>query len=394
MILLKIFRYILGFLRIKIIGEFPEQLLNALANKNIPTWNVMRKDDYIEVDIRIKDYIKIRKIRKNTGCRSLIIKKYGLLFKTRKYRKRWGFIIGLSLFIVGIFSMTQFIWNINIIGNSGIEKNDIITALTELGLKEGCRISSVDSKSLVPKLKLKISDIAWASVNIEGTVANVEITERKYADVESTEPSNLIADDDGIIVAVKVLDGVLKVKPGDAVRKGSLLVSGVREYKYGTFDFVRSHGEIIARTRDKISFSIPYEQIYTVKTGKEIQKSIISFTDLKIPMFLTYPDFLYECKISIKRIEAMGNYIPIYLTTYKFFETEERTTIIDREAAEHMAVERLTLEEKEKFNNCKVIASDVKITEYQNGIYLEVEYVIEKNIAFEEKIIISTVNQK
>lgn len=390
MIFVKLFRYLLGFVRIKIIGEFPERLLNGLSANGISVWNISKKNDSIELNVFARKYSKIKRIRK---CeRTRIIKKHGLPFVLSKYRMRYGMVVGAIVFFVLLAVMSNFIWNVKIVGNVKISNEELMQAIKKIGLSEGTPISSLDTRTMPSMLKLEVEDIAWAAVNIDGSVATVEITERVKADVESTEPSNLISNQDGMVVAVKVISGSLKVKVGDTVRKGDLLASGVVEYKYGKFDFVRAAGEVICRTRDKIEIEIPYEQIYTVRTGKVETRRFLATPFTNTPLFWSSVDYDCETRTEYARIEANGNYIPIEIITVYYYELAEQCREVDEETALGLAEAELKKKEEDMLECAKILSKETKITRTDTGIKLTAQYVCEKNIAFEEKMLFGTVN--
>lgn len=390
MIFVKLFRYLLGFVRIKIIGEFPERLLNGLSANGISVWNISKKNDGIELNVFARKYSKIKRIRKRERTR--IIKKYGLPFVLSKYRMRYGMVVGAIVFFVLLAVMSNFIWNVKIVGNVKISNEELMQAIKKIGLSEGTPVSSLDTRTMPSMLKLEVEDIAWAAVNIDGSVATVEITERVKADVESTEPSNLISSQDGTVVAVKVISGSLKVKVGDTVRKGDLLASGVVEYKYGKFDFVRAAGEVICRTRDKIEIEISYEQIYTVRTGKVEKRRFLVTPFTNTPLFLSGIDYDCETRTEYARIEANGNYIPIEIITVYYYELAEQYREVDDETALGLAEAELLKKEEDMLEYAKILSKETKITRTDTGIKLTAQYVCEKNIAFEEKMLFGTVN--
>ena len=390
MIFVKLFRYLLGFVRIKIIGEFPERLLNGLSANGISVWNISKKNDCIELNVFARKYSKIKRIRKSERTR--IIKKHGLLFVLSKYRMRYGMVVGAIVFFVLLAVMSNFIWNVKIVGNVKISNEELMQAIKKIGLSEGIPVSSLDTRTMPSMLKLEVEDIAWAAVNIDGSVATVEITERVKADVESTEPSNLISNQDGMVVAVKVISGSLKVKVGDTVRKGDLLASGVVEYKYGKFDFVRAAGEVICRTRDKIEIEIPYEQIYTVRTGKVETRRFLVTPFTNTPLFWSGVDYDCETRTKYGRIEANGNYIPIEIITVYYYELAEQRREVDDETALGLAEAELQKKEEDMLKYAKILSKETKITRTDTGIKLTAQYVCEKNIAFEEKMLFGTVN--
>lgn len=392
MIFINLIRYLLGYVRFKIISDYPEKALNIIKNAGINIWNIRKKNKIIEANVNFRDYKKLKTIIGDKFAKVETQQKRGYVFKINTYKNRTGMIVGFVMFFTLLSIMPNYIWNVNVSGNNKLEEETILSALTELGVYEGTKISKIDSKKLVSQLRLKLSDISWAAINIEGAVANVEITERVIANVESTEPSNLISLQDGCVVGIKVLGGNTCVKLGDTVRKGDLLVSGITQYKNGKQDFVRSHGEIICRTRENIIVNIPLKQKNVLMTEKIKKKSVLHTPFFDIPLFLDAVKFDFQKTKNYNIIELNNNYIPIYLISAKFYETKESIIEIDEKTALALAENELKIKEKEMLSGGKIIAKESKITKNKNNLQLKAEYLCEKNIAFEEKIILGTVN--
>ena len=392
MIFLIIFRYIFGYVRFKISSDYPEKAINIIKNAGITIWNIRKNGNDISANVWYRDYKKILNLCFTKNSVITIVAKRGIIFSLQKYKMRYGFLLGAVLFMISLFILPEYVWNINIYGNKDIKTNQILSALNELGVYEGAKINKIDARTIPSELKLKISDIAWVAVNIEGAVANVEITERVIADVEDTEPSNLIASQDGCVVSIKSLSGTSKVKVGQTVRKGDLLVSGVLEFKNGKNEFTRSHGEIICRTREKITVKIPYEQKSIIRTDKVKSRAVLSTPFFDLPLFLEPIKYSYQKYINTNLIEYNNNYVPIRIITAKFYETKENIIMIDEDTALILAENELKQREDTLLSNAKIVAREVKIIKNNDAVSLKAEYICEKNIAFEEKIIFGTVN--
>lgn len=392
MIFLSLFRVIFGYIRFKIMSDYPEKTINAIKNAGLTIWNIKKMNDDIYANIWYRDYKKIRRLNLHKNTKICIVRKKGIVFYFNKYKKRFGLLVGALFFIISLFLLPNHIWNIKVIGNKNINTDQVLLALNELGVYEGAGIKSIDARTLPAQLKLKLSDIAWVAVNIEGAVANVEITERVYADVEDTSPSNLVASQDGCVVGIESLSGTSKVKLGQTVRKGDLLVSGVLEFKNGKTEFTRSHGKIICRTREKITVKIPYEQKTMIKTGKVDSRSVLSTPFFDLPLFLEPIRYNYQKNIKVKKIEYNNNYLPIRIVSAKFYEIKENVILIDDDTAFSLAQNELKQKEDDMLSDAKIIAKEVKKILRDDALLLKAEYICEKNIAIEEKIIFSTVN--
>lgn len=63
--------------------------------------------------------------------------------------------------ILFIFGMSNFVWNIEVTGNNTISKEEIMTEVSNSGLKLGILKQKIDTKNIINNLRLKRDDIAW-----------------------------------------------------------------------------------------------------------------------------------------------------------------------------------------------------------------------------------------
>lgn len=169
----------------------------------------------------MKEFKKIKEIAKITKCRVKIEKKKGLPFLLHKYKKRKLFFASLIIIVLFIFGISNFIWNIEVIGNTNIEKEEIIGQINESGLKVGMIKHNVKTKEIINNIRLKRDDIAWIGIHIKGTNAIIEIVEadKKPEIIDESEYCNIISDKEGVITKINVQNGTALVKVGDIVKK-------------------------------------------------------------------------------------------------------------------------------------------------------------------------------
>jgi similar to stage IV sporulation protein len=222
-VLFKIISYYLsGYAVITVEGYFIERFINICISKNIALWNMKRKKSSILItNIGIKDFKRIREIAKTTKCRVKLQKKKGLPFLLHKYKKRKIFVCFLIIILLIIIALSNFVWNIDIISESDIDKEELLTNLNEYGLNIGMLKSKVDTKEIINNMRLNRDDIAWIGIKIKGTNVIVEVVEaeQKPEIVDEDEYCNIVADKDGIITKINVQNGTALVKVGDIVTK-------------------------------------------------------------------------------------------------------------------------------------------------------------------------------
>lgn len=381
-------RDIFGYVRFEVKGEFPERLLNQLSMNGVSVWGIARKGKNITACISVRDYLKMRQYRGKNKVRTRILTRHGLPFFASKHRLRVGFIAGLVMYVLVLFFMSSFVWNVRVVGNESLETEEIISACRELGLYEGADISDLDVEQIRTRLALKIDGIAWASVNIEGVRATVNISESKGGKNPEAPPCNLKASIDGVITKIEVTSGTIAVKVGQTVQKGQLLVSGITEYKDGAYQFGVSEGKVYAETSHETEIFVPFTETKTVRVGEPKHRKVLSFFGVRIPLYLGSVKGNYETDTETKRYESNEMYLPVTLTDTAFYKLKTQTVTLTQEEAKQKGIQQLENFEKSDLMNAEILAKSVEFEVQSDGVLLKAEYKCLENIAIDDLLLI------
>jgi len=213
--------YYTGFLNISVEGFFVERFINSCFSNAIFLWNLKReKSTYLRVRISIKDFKKIKKIARTTGCKVKIESKHGLPVFIHKYRKRKIFAIVFVIILILIFAMTRFVWNIEIVGNISIPEEEIMEVLEQNDISIGKRKKDFNFEKAINKIRMEKENISWIGFDIKGTNLIVRINEsdEKPEVIDVNEVCNIVADKEGEISKIIVHQGTARVTVGDTVK--------------------------------------------------------------------------------------------------------------------------------------------------------------------------------
>lgn len=394
MILLRLLHFLLGYVRFKAWGDFPERLLNLCAARQIPVWGIVRRGGRIEGMVYARDYKKMRKIRARCGARLRILEKRGLPFLLRRYKKRAGLAVGFALFFLILRVMSTFVWTVDIVGNERVEDAQIQEALEKVGIWEGAAISSIDPANVRQRLLLELPELSWAAVNIEGTKATVDVKETRQVPekIDEDVPCNLKAARDGRVIGHQVTDGHIAVQIGDAVVAGDLLVSGIMEHADGSSTLKHAAGQVFAETEHTISYTARYDQQETRRTGQVQTKKVLQLFGLKIPLYLGSVPEPYEKETHTDRLAFGDASLPISIITADFYETAVREYTLDADGAYAFALEKIAELEKEQLGNAEILSKNQSREVLEEGVRVTVHYVCKENIAVEEILSINATN--
>ena len=388
-----ILNYILGYVNILVEGYFVEKFINICNKQKIFLWNLKRsKTTIIYANVSIKDFKKLKPIAQKTKCKIKIKSKKGLPFIFNKYKKRKIFVIGLAMVLITIFTLSKFIWNIEVIGNEKINADEIIQIANENNLKIGKFKNKVDTKKIINKLRLERDDIAWIGIEIKGTNAIIKIVESipKPNIIDDEEFCNIVATKDAIIKKISAQNGTPVVKEGEIVKKGTVLIAGWLEGKYTGTRYVHATGSVQGKVWYTQKERIYFKQQKKEQTGNVENKYSLNINNFKINFNKGVSKFKdYDTIETNKKVKLFSNfYLPIELI--KITNTEVNITDITYtlEEAKNIGIEKAKQELNNKIENLDNILS-IQINDSQTSEYIEVEVTYEmlENIGTKEKIV-------
>lgn len=232
MILKLIYMFFAGYVYVSVEGFFVERFINICRSKNIFLQDLHRENNaYIKFKLLKSDFKEIRHIAKNAKCKVRIEKKKGIPFFINRYRKRKIFAVAILAIAIFIFILTKFIWNIEVQGNEKVPKEEILNIAKEYGISVGCYKSKIDTKKISNLIRLKRDDLAWIGISVQGTnvIITVEEAIEKPEIIDKETVCNVVASKNATISKIVVQNGTARVKVGDEVKEGDLLVEGVME---------------------------------------------------------------------------------------------------------------------------------------------------------------------
>ncbi len=376
--MIEIFKYLKGYVCIKVTGFSPERFMNLCSNREILLWNIHKEQDAYYMCLSIEGFFKLRPIVKKTGTKVAIVKRYGLPFLLTGMWKRKVFLLGFMLAAFFWIWTSGYIWAIEIKGNFIITEDVLLDYLNDNDVHIGMKKKELDIDTLEKDIRKEFDRIIWTSAKLEGTKLTVELKENEIMgtgnddeenSVKSDTSSDLVAERDGKIVSIIVREGVPQVTAGTEVKKGDVLVAGsvpvysedgtVRKYNYCMAD-----ADIIIEYEVGITETVPLKYKKKSYTGREKKQYYLKLGDRQIQIKKENAPFLsYDFITKEKQLQLLSNlYLPIKFGNYTYreyyiveqkFTSEEAKKIINDKYNKILK----TLEEK----GVQIIGKNVKI---------------------------------
>lgn len=352
MILKMIYMFFAGYVYVSVEGFFIERFINICRNKNIVLQDLHRENNaYIKFKLLKSDFKEIRHIAKNAKCKVKIEKKKGMPFFINRYRKRKIFAVAILAIAIFIFTLTKFIWNIEVQGNENISREEILNIAKEYGIVVGAYKNKIDTEKISNLIRLERDDLAWIGISVQGTNAIITVREaiEKPDIIDKTEVCNIVATKNAIISKIIVQNGTARVEVGDEVNEGDLLVEGVMEGVHTGNRYVHAdatvYGKITYEKEKKESFL----QNKKVKTGNIEHKNKICINNFKINLNKGVSKFEnYDTIMESKKMKLFSNfYLPIEIQK----TTNEEFILEEKNYQEEELKEKIVLELEEELEN-------------------------------------------
>lgn len=285
--------------RCLVTGEETLRFVNLCRNNGIELRHLVRRENAIQMEIDAENFKKLRPLVRKTHVKIHILNRHGPAFFFYRHKRRWWFLLGMTVFAGMIYMLSLFVWQIDIDGNRKYTDALILQALAQMDVKTGCRKSEIDLPEIEEELRIMYNEITWVSASIAGTKLQIELREGdlkisgssgggqtgNVKRVENREnnpktqngeseidlPANLVADEDAIITNLVVRRGTVAVRYGDEVKKGDVLIEG-KVYIYNEdetlkkVDYLTAEGDVFGKYQEL--YEKHYQRKHEVRSYK------------------------------------------------------------------------------------------------------------------------------
>lgn len=256
---------------LEVSGARPENFLNACARSGLEIqFAGPVKDFTMHVRLGTGDRKKIESAAAKSSCAVRVLATGGGVRLRRMLVRRALPALCLLLLLSLLFWSRLFIWEIRVSGNETVPTGKILDVLSQCGVDCGSFWPAFTSDNLRSQVLVKLPELAWVTVNVYGSRAEVIVRERvpRPEIVSETGPCDIRSDKTGVVMEVQALAGTALVSRGSAVAEGELLISGGVESSFSPPRLVRALGSVTAQTYYELSAVIPADQQTKHYTGE------------------------------------------------------------------------------------------------------------------------------
>ena len=258
-------------------------------------------------------------------------------------------------------------------------------AIERAGIHPGLS-RGLDAGVLAQSLLASEDGLSYVGARVQGIRLLVEAAPEVPApplyDVEAGR--DLVSGLDGIVVTAVARSGELCVKPGDAVRRGQLLIRGEERSAVDETRPIAALGEVVLRTWIEGAASLSPNVDRDVYTGRTSISDSLCLFALRLP--ITEGEAFEEARVEARRMGVGGLYLPLALerlTRREVRHTVERADPALIQArlaplARADAALRLALEGP---RDCEIVRSWIDYEETPGALRARAVYEIHTNAA-------------
>ena len=228
---------------------------------------------------------KVTILANRMGAQVRILSREGVYWRVRSLFMRPFFLTGMFLILLMGVLLPGRICFVTVQGNLQVDSTRILEAASEYGILFGASRRHVRSEQVKNQLIEAIPELQWVGVNTKGCTAVISVREKARPEAVSTEtePCDIVALRDGIILDCSATRGKLLCTSGQAVSQGDVLISGGGSL-LNVDTVIGASGEIFAATRRQFRVLTPdfalvrgCDDSRRVKFSLQIGKNLINF---------------------------------------------------------------------------------------------------------------------
>lgn len=317
--------FLLGYKRLCLPREELESFLNLCIREQVSYHSVTAEEAEAYLCVPFFTAARLIKRAEAAGLSVRVERSGGIPALAVKHRGRVGLLLGALLGVLLTVLSGSVVWDVRVDGEKRLTEDEVLYTLEQCGLKVGARKSSLDIDVIENRVLILSDDISWISINMRGTVANVEIRELvpRPEPEEESGTVNLVAERGGVITRLEDIRGNIAVSVGDSVSEGQLLVGGIYGDEETGIKYTAAKGRVYAECEDSFSIEIPRKYEKKVYTGRVKCEKYLIFFKNEIKFFSNCGN-LYASYDKIDTVEYFpspgGDDLPVGIRTVKYME--------------------------------------------------------------------------
>ncbi len=285
-------------IRVRISGEQVGRFLNLCTYHGIYLEDINQIECDYFMTLDALDFFRIKGLLKKTNTKCRIIEKKGFSFWIHKQRGRIVFWLGPFLCIFLLWYLSGFLWSVSYMGNQNLTDDMLNDYLKSQGVYFGMDLDRIPLAQLESGLRKEFETINWISVSLKGTCLEISLKENDVILHKGQNPGmDLISNVEGTVERILVRQGTARVKVGDSIEKGAVLIEGkvaipAEDGNLKRIHFCQADGDVWIRSSITLVRTIPKEIKKKEYSGNQKQKRYLEI--FGYPISLDFSGITYQ----------------------------------------------------------------------------------------------------
>lgn len=241
------------------LGGRYEHFIDVCTQQGLPISNLVPIPGGVQGLVPARHYRRAAQVGRSCRTRLRVERRRGLWFRMRWLRGRWGMVVGPVLFWVAVLAFGQVVWAVRWSESlTDFQRQQLRQGLYSMHIEEGAVLNQETVRRAEKLLLSQQPDFAWVALNFNrGRLVVEAAPAAQKPAIEGTEPGDLLAKADGLLLEVNTEQGIAAKKKGQTVAEGEVLIQGWRTDRTGAHIPTHAKGSALAQVQKVYQCSQP-----------------------------------------------------------------------------------------------------------------------------------------
>jgi len=386
MLIIRLLRFLRGYICFSASEGFPERFLNLCNQAGAAVWDISWRKDVMLGKTDRRGFALMQACAAPAGVKLEAGRRVGLPFFLHTYRLRFGLLLGLCVCVLSLSLLSGMVWTIEVHGNERVAEEEILRVMEAQGLRLGTRRNHLDAREMSRAALPQLPGVGWISLNLRGSSAMVEVREElPLAPRETDTPQDIEAAKAGQLVVMELYGGSAAAGPGQAVLPGDLLAGGVIRNADDSVRLVHAMAYAVARTHIACGACVP-RAAEVRRVAVETTRYSICFLWFKIPLWPAPKGAAAAWEDTFAWITSGGKAMPLALARATYVHEEPQTRVKNDSQLRMAAAEAFFDREYQALRAAQVIRQEVSVALGEDRCEIALEGAAYENVGVAREI--------
>lgn len=348
----------MSYTKVTFCGLNLTRLLCTLCKSGIVLLSVTKCGQSCSITVNYRDKKRLLQLLEERCYKVTDVQSFGAVARLTFVKQHIVLVVALVFMIALCIVASNYCCKIVVSGD--VARDVVVAQMQDLGVTVGTNIAKLNVDHLENALATRL-DVMYAVVARKGSVLYVDTIAKKQIDapIDMHKRRDIVATCNGVVQSLLCEQGTPIAKVGDFVKKGDVLIQGVRHFNDDTTQDVYAIGKVVV-VKSVTAFA-PYTGTKTVlePTGKYQTFTQVVLCGKTYGKSCNYTNYQVEEKCTI--LHPLN--LQIKLVTYY------QMAFVTVQATFDECVEMLTQQSLQlALNNCNFVVTNTQFITSQSGV--------------------------